>query len=83
MLGQIKVLHRCNENQIQQCVFLEDLESHIFNKCQGMEIVCFSCGQTVKTIKGINKHLKYDCPKLKINCYFCGNWYQREQFKNP
>ena len=83
MLGQIKVLHRCNENQIQQCVFLEDLESHIFNKCQGMEIVCFSCGQTVKTIKGINKHLKYDCPKLKINCYFCGNWYQREQFKIP
>jgi hypothetical protein len=43
MIGQIKVLHKCNENQIQQCVYLEDLEKHIENKCQGFEVECFAC----------------------------------------
>jgi hypothetical protein len=61
MLGQFKVMHKCLEGQLHQCVYLEDLEKHIENKCQGFEIECFCCNQKVKTYKGITKHLKYDC----------------------
>ena len=43
MIGQIKVLHKCNDNQSQQCVFLEDLEKHIDNKCQGFIVECSAC----------------------------------------
>ena len=38
--------------------------------------------ETIKTFKGLQKHLKFECPKLKINCQFCGNWHAREHFKD-
>lgn len=81
MIGQIKVLHKCHENQIQQCVYLEDLEKHIENKCQGFEVECFACQEIIKTFNGIKKHIKYTCKKLKINCFYCSKWYARDQFK--
>ena len=62
MLGQIKVLHRCNDSQLHQCVYLLDLEKHVENKCNGFEIECFACLQKIKTLKGIKKHVKYECP---------------------
>ena len=58
MIGQIKVLHKCNENQSDQCVFLEDLEKHVDNKCQGFAVECFACSQKIKSLKGIKKHIK-------------------------
>lgn len=82
MIGQIKVNHRCRESAISQCVFVEDLEKHIENKCKGFAVECFCCQKKFHTYKGIFKHLKYDCQKLKINCQFCGNWLARETFRN-
>lgn len=74
--------HRCRESAISQCVFIEDLERHIENKCKGFAVECFCCQKKFHTYKGIFKHLKYDCQKLKINCQFCGNWLARETFRN-
>jgi hypothetical protein len=51
-------------------------------KCVGFEIECFACGLPIKTLKKVEKHIKYECPKLKINCLFCGNWHSREAFKD-
>ena len=82
MLGQIKVLHKCNESQAEQCVYLEDLEKHIENKCNGFEIECFACDTKIKTLKKLEKHIKYECSNLKINCHFCGNWMSRQAFKD-
>ena len=82
MLGQVKVLHKCNEAKAELCVYLEDLEKHIENKCTGFEIECFACAMKIKTLKKIEKHIKYECKKIKINCQFCGNWHSREAFKD-
>ena len=81
-MGQIKVLHRCHPEQMQQCVYLQDLEKHVENKCQGFDVECFACLKRIKTLKGIKRHIKYECPQIKINCYLCGNWLTRADFKN-